>query len=70
MPVSDPDALRDAIGLGAALSFVSDYVVRMGYHNTEQKIISLDMEDKSISYYLVAGSRIIHGIARYFSVWV
>lgn len=57
MTVSDPDALRDAIGLGAALSFVSDYVMRMGYHNTDQKIIPLDMEDKSISYYLVCRKR-------------
>lgn len=53
MTISDADALKDAIGLGAALSFVSDYVVNMGYHNREQKIIPLDMENKSISYYLV-----------------
>ena len=53
MTVSDTDALRDAIGLGAALSFVSDYVANLGYHNAEQKIIPLDMENKSISYYLI-----------------
>ncbi len=52
MTVSDTDALRDAIGLGAALSFVSDYVANMGYHNKEQKIVPLDMEDKTITYFL------------------
>lgn len=53
MTVSDQNALRDAIGLGTALSFVSDYVANLGYSNTEQKIIPLDMEEKSISYFLV-----------------
>lgn len=52
MTVSDPEALKDAIGLGAALSFVSDYVANMGYHNKEQRIVPLDMEDKSITYFL------------------
>ena len=53
MTVNDTDALRDAIDLGAALSFASDYVVKLGYHNREQKIIPLEMEDNSVSYYLV-----------------
>lgn len=53
MTISDPNALKDAIGLGTALSFVSDYVYNMGHHNKEQKIIPLDMENKSISYFLV-----------------
>ena len=53
MTVSTENALRDAIGLGAALSFVSDYVANMGYHNSDQMIIPLDIEDKTISYYLM-----------------
>lgn len=53
MTISDPNALQDAIGLGTALSFVSDYVYNMGRHNKEQKIVPLDMENKSISYFLV-----------------
>ena len=57
MTVSTENALRDAIGLGAALSFVSDYVANMGYHNSDQKIIPLDMEDKTISYYLMCRKR-------------
>lgn len=53
MTVNDTDTLRDAIDLGAALSFVSDYVVKLGYHNKDQKIIPIDMDDCSVSYYLV-----------------
>ena len=53
MTISDPNALKDAIGLGTALSFVSDYVYNMGHHNKEQKIIPLVMDNKSISYYLI-----------------
>lgn len=53
LTVSDADALQDAIGLGTALSFVSDYVINSGYHNSTQNIIPLDMENKTISYYLV-----------------
>lgn len=53
MTVSEADALRGAIGLGTALSFVSDYVAEMGYGNKEQRIIPLDMENKTISYFLV-----------------
>lgn len=53
MSISEADALREAIGLGTALSFVSDYVADMGYGNKDQKIIPLDMENKTISYFLV-----------------
>ena len=52
LTVSDPNALQSAIGLGTALSFVSDYVYNMGRHDKEQKIVPLDMENKSISYYI------------------
>lgn len=53
--VEDSSSLREAIGLGAALSFVSDYIIRTGRNNSEQKIvpIAMAMEKNKIEYYFV-----------------
>lgn len=53
MLIDDSAALRDAIGLGAALSFVSDYIIRMGRNDKNQKIIPVDLENNRMDYYLV-----------------
>lgn len=53
MLIDNPSALPDAIGLGTALSFVSDYIIRLGRNDKNQKIIPIDLTNNQIDYYLV-----------------
>ena len=53
MLIDNSSALPEAIGLGAALSFVSDYIIRLGRNDKNQKIIPVDHINNQIDYYLV-----------------
>ena len=53
MLIDNPSALPDAIGLGTALSFVSDYIIHIGRNDKNQKIIPIDFINNQIDYYLV-----------------
>ena len=53
MLIDNPSALPDAIGLGTALSFVSDYIIRLGRNDKNQKIIPIDFTNNQIDYYLI-----------------
>ena len=53
MLIDNSAALPEAIGLGAALSFVSDYIIRIGRNDKNQKIIPINIKNNQIDYYLV-----------------
>lgn len=53
MLIDNSSALPEAIGLGTALSFVSDYIIRLGRNDKTQKIIPITLENNTIDYYLV-----------------
>lgn len=53
MLIDNSAALPEAIGLGAALSFVSDYIIHLGWHDKNQNIIPITLENNTIDYYLV-----------------
>lgn len=53
MLIDNSSALPEAIGLGTALSFVSDYIIRLGRNDKNQKIIPITLENNTIDYYLV-----------------
>lgn len=53
MLIDNSSALPDAIGLGTALSFVSDYIIHLGRNDKNQKIIPITLENNTIDYYLV-----------------
>ena len=53
MLIDNSSALPEAIGLGAALSFISDYMIKLGRNDKNQKIIPLSLANDRIDYYLV-----------------
>lgn len=53
MLIDNSSALPEAIGLGTTLSFVSDYIIRLGRNDKKQKIIPINIENNKIDYYLV-----------------
>lgn len=51
--IDNSSALPEAIGLGAALSFISDHMIKLGRNDKNQKIIPLSNVNDRIDYYLV-----------------
>lgn len=51
--MEDINAIREAIGLGTNLSFVTDNVIRSGYQTYNQKILPIVAPQTSISFYLL-----------------